>query len=292
MSDDASPIDLKSGKFPVLTSSNFTEWLDLAQTVLISRGLWEYATGEITEDDEEDRKSFRREDAKAVAFLKLAAGREQRAHLLGLTSSKDVLEKLKSVHQVSQLERVQSLLSDFHTFRVQDTIDISASRLTQLQLQIAAADQTERPSDSIKKTVLLHGLPEEYQSTVFALKAAGFARITFDDMVQRLREVETAMKSQMDPNQDQARYSNSRKNQKSSRNERNTRQPRGQSDMECYHCHKKGHMKRDCRELQGRSNHRRTSQTLQTGAQDAAWGTNYLGLYAQQAGLGKLDQQE
>ena len=180
--------------------------LDLAQTVLISRGLWEYATGEITEDDEEDKKSFRREDAKAVAFLKLAAGREQRAHLLGLTSSKDVLEKLKSVHQVSQLERVQSLLSEFHTFRVQDTIDISASRLTQLQLQIAAADQTEQPSDSIKKTVLLHGLPEEYQSTVFALKAAGFARITFDDMVQRLREVETAMKGQTDSNQDQARY--------------------------------------------------------------------------------------
>jgi hypothetical protein len=47
MSDDTSPIDLKSGKFSLLTSSNFTEWLDLAQTVLISKGLWEYATGEI-----------------------------------------------------------------------------------------------------------------------------------------------------------------------------------------------------------------------------------------------------
>ena len=100
----------------MLTSSNFTEWLDLAQTVLISRGLWEYATGEITKDDEEDKKSFRREDAKAVAFSKLAAGRAQRAHLLGLTSSEDVLEKLKSVYQVSQLERVQSLLSEFHMF--------------------------------------------------------------------------------------------------------------------------------------------------------------------------------
>jgi hypothetical protein len=107
MSDDASPIDLKSGKFPVLTSSNFTEWLDLAQTVLISKGLWEYATGETIEGSElEDKKSFRKEDAKAVAFLKLAVGREQRAHLLGLTLSKDMLEKLKSVHQVSQLERV------------------------------------------------------------------------------------------------------------------------------------------------------------------------------------------
>jgi hypothetical protein len=41
MSDDASPIDLESGKFPVLTSSNFTEWLDLAETALVSKGLWE-----------------------------------------------------------------------------------------------------------------------------------------------------------------------------------------------------------------------------------------------------------
>jgi hypothetical protein len=75
-----------------------------------------------------------------------------------------VLKKLKSVHQVSQLERVQALLSEFHIFKIQDgvSIDISASKLTQLQLQIAAVDQTERPSDSIKKTVLLHGLPDEY----------------------------------------------------------------------------------------------------------------------------------
>ena len=119
MSDDASGIDLRSGKFLVLTSSNFTDWLDLAQTVLISRSLWEYATGEITKGSTaEDKKSFRQEDAKAVAFLKLAAGREQRAHLLRLTSSKDVLEKLKSVYQVLQLERVQALLSEFHTFKV------------------------------------------------------------------------------------------------------------------------------------------------------------------------------
>jgi hypothetical protein len=83
-------------------------------------------------------------------------------------------------------------------FKIQDgeSINISASKLTQLQLQIAAADQTERPSDSIKKKVLLYGLPDEYQSAVFALKAAGLTRITFNDIVQRLREVETTMKGQ------------------------------------------------------------------------------------------------
>jgi hypothetical protein len=140
----------------VLTSSNFTEWLDLAKTVLISRGLWEYATGEITEGPgSKDKQEFRREDAKAVAFLKLAAGREQRAHLLRLTSSRDALEKLKSVHQVSQLERVQALPSEFHTFKVKDSIDLGASKLTQLQLEIASVDHDEKPSDTIKKTVLL-----------------------------------------------------------------------------------------------------------------------------------------
>lgn len=117
------------------------------------------------------------------------------------------------------------LLSEFHMFKAQDSesIDISASKLTQLQLQIAAADQTERPSDSIKKTVLLYSLPDAYQSAVFALKAAGLIRITFDDIVQRLREVETAMKGRIDyeaSDQDQARYI-SRKNAKSLQNARN-----------------------------------------------------------------------
>jgi hypothetical protein len=187
--------------------------------------------------------------------LKLAAGREQRAHLLGLTSSKEVLEKLKSVHQVSQLERVQSLLSEFYAFKVHTSIDISASKLTQLQLQIAAADQSERPSDSIKKTVLLHGLPEEYQSAVFALKVAGLARITFDDIVQRPREVETAIKGQTDSG-DQARYAEgrNRKGPQSSRNPKDSRQaPRnGSIKGSCYHGHKKGYMQKDCWDLHGK----------------------------------------
>ena len=293
MSDDASTIDLKSGKFPVLTDSNFTDWLDLAQTVLTSRGLWEYATGEISEDSEIDAKLFRREDAKAVAFLKLAAGREQRAHLLGLTSSNQVLEKLKSVHQVSQLERVQALLSDFHTFKVQDSsIDISASKLTQLQLEIAAADQTERPSDAIKKTVLLHGLPEQYQSTVFALKASGLSRITFDDTVQRLKEVEAAMKSHRDSDENLARYSSSNSHSQLRKTKTNHQPQRNQRLVECYHCHKKGHVKDECWSLHGKPHGQRLHWQNQPHTQEAAWGTCYQGMFTHQIGFGKPDLQE
>ena len=89
----------KAGSFPVLTASNFVEWLDLAEDVLLSKGLWGYVSGDETPPtDPSGRTAFQREDAKAVAFLKSAAGTEQRAHLLGIKSGKDVLDKLKAVH--------------------------------------------------------------------------------------------------------------------------------------------------------------------------------------------------
>jgi hypothetical protein len=39
------------------------------------------------------------------------------------------------------------------------------------------------PSDTTKKMILIQSLPVEYQSIVFALKAAGVSKISFDDMV-------------------------------------------------------------------------------------------------------------
>jgi hypothetical protein len=65
--------------------------------------------------------------------------------------------------------------------------------LTQLQLDIAAANQDEMPSDAMKKMILMQSLTLEYQSTVFALKAAGVSKISFDDMIQRLKETEIGL---------------------------------------------------------------------------------------------------
>jgi hypothetical protein len=91
--------EYKARRFPVLTNANFIEWLDLAEDVLLSKGLWKYASGEVPEPTDLDSKAaFLKEDAKAVAFLKSAAGSEQRAHLLGIKSSKSVLNKLKAVN--------------------------------------------------------------------------------------------------------------------------------------------------------------------------------------------------
>lgn len=165
-----------------------------------------------------------------------------------------------------------------------------------MQLEIAAADRNEKPSDTIKKTVLLHGLPDEYQSTVFALKAAGLSKITFGDMVQRLEEVETAMKGQTDSSQDLARFAG-RKGQYQSwktqnRNQGDQTSTKNRRTIEYYHCHKTGHVKNECWLLHGRQEQQRPPQQSPAMSHDAAWGTRYRSVFAHQAGYGKPEQQE
>lgn len=288
MSDGLSGLGIKTGSFPVLDSSNFVEWLDLVETVLLSRGLWDFASGDTKRPSESDKaKEFEKEDAKATAFLKMAAGKEQRAHLLGMTSSKAVLDKLRAVHQVSQQERVQRLLSQFHTFKARDNIDLSASRLTQLQLEIAAADPAEKPSDTVKKTVLLHSLPGEYQSTVFALKAAGLSKTSFDDVVQRLKEVEGALKDHENPATDGNLARVVRRNEASDQRAQNDRpRKKDRSKVECYHCHKKGHYRSECWSLQGESRQQPAEHS------NAAWGAKYQSTFAHQVGHGTPERQE
>jgi hypothetical protein len=210
MSDESflSGSEYKSGRFAVLTNANFTDWLDLAEDVLLSKGLCRYASGDVAEPTDSDGEiAFQKEDARAMAFLKSAAGTEQRPHLLGIKSSKNVLDKLRAVHQVSQQGRVQTLLSQFHGFKARGSIDLSASRLTQLPLETAAASPGEKPTDASKKSVLIQGLSKEYQSTVFALKAAGLSTMSFDNVVQRLKEVELALSNKKD-DEDMARCAN------------------------------------------------------------------------------------
>ena len=91
--------DYKIAKIPVLTISNYVEWIDLVEDILRSKNLWKYAVGE--DSPEEKTEEFLASNVKAVAFLKSAVGREQRAYLLDLWSSKHVLEKLKVVYEVS-----------------------------------------------------------------------------------------------------------------------------------------------------------------------------------------------
>jgi len=277
----------KAGGVPALEAdgSNFVEWMDLVKTVLLSKGLWDYAAGDILKPSTRDAaKEFDKEDAKAAAYLKIAAGKQQWPHLLGLISSKDVLDKLTTVRQGSLEERLPVLQTQFYRFKALATIDLSASKLTQLQLEIATVDQSEMPSDATKKMILLHSLPEGYRSTVCALKAAGLSKIGFDDIVQRLKETEVSINGDTlsEDDLDLARMARgsgyARKGGKDKR------------DAECFYCHKKGHFKRDCWALNGKPD---KQQQLQGATEHvaAAWGARYQAAFTYQKAVGQPERQ-
>ncbi|KYG39728.1 hypothetical protein M433DRAFT_161341 [Acidomyces richmondensis BFW] len=110
MSEIGSIDDIKTERFPILTKDNYREWIDLVEDALTSKGLWKYAIGSIEEfEDSSEKEDYLRNDAKA-----------------------DILEKLKALNNGPIKERVQFLLSQFYGFKGLLTVDLSASRLTQL----------------------------------------------------------------------------------------------------------------------------------------------------------------
>jgi len=96
MSEIVSIDDIKIERFPILTKDNYRKWLDLVEDVLTSKGLWKYAIGSVGElEDGSKKEDHLKNDAKAVAFLKQAAGRDNRVHLIGIRRSKDILMEVK-----------------------------------------------------------------------------------------------------------------------------------------------------------------------------------------------------
>lgn len=58
------------------------------------------------------------------------------------------------------------------------TIDPIATMLTQLQNKIGAASKEDRPTDVVKKAMLLRYLSEDYETIVTILKLAGMSTLS------------------------------------------------------------------------------------------------------------------
>lgn len=228
-------------RLPILDSTNWVEWIDSLEDVLRGKKLWKFATGEvaITEKNED-------QDSRALAIVKSAVDREQRSFLLGIRTTQGAIEKLRSVHERPGFDRVRQLQMEFYGMTFQANVHYTASRLTHLQLEIAAANEEEKPTDSTKTAILIRCLPGSFESSIFALKAAGLGTMSFDDVVQRMTDVERQKDEgeQKLADEQLARVAATRATRPT-----NGKGYEGLRGITCHFCGKKGHKMFQCRKM-------------------------------------------
>jgi hypothetical protein len=245
--DDFIKDDKVSSRLPELTKSNWLEWSDLLKDILESKDLLSVVESTLADNATDSTKAeFKKNDAKARAIIKTAAGSSYRVHLLGLPTARACIQKLKGVCETTSEERVQSLLSTFYGMKFTTSIDTTASKLTTIQNQVKVLSKDEAPTDTAKKTILLKSLGEEYRSTVFALKAAGLSKLSFDDIVQRLKETEYGLE---ETEEVLARAVGAKYRPKESNKSKESKDSKGNSkrDTRCFYCKKPGHLISECR---------------------------------------------
>ena len=236
MSDTQMSDPFKEGRVPYLATTGFTDWWEFVKDILGYQDLLDHVNGDSKQPSlEKDARDWQKKDYKAMYILRAAVGKDARPHLLGISTSYEMLTKLRGIYQPPQTEKAHTLLKEFHNHKVTKSLDLSASKLTQLQAEIGAASEEERPSDALKKTILIEGLPSGYQSAVYALEAAGITSMSFEDIVQRLKKVEQSIEKTED-REDVARLTRGQKNEKKFKDK-------------CFGCGKPGHIRKDCQAL-------------------------------------------
>jgi len=230
----AKPADLQ---IPRLSTGNFKLWKELVVPALKGRAVWDYADGSLKEpSDETQAQIWRQNNAIAVGIIKGTLSDVQLGHVMGIDDAKEAWNILKRIHQSDDRARLKSLLAQFMRFKLTETIDEGASKLTHLQSEIGNIDPDSRPSDSIKTEALLASLGIEYEATLAGID--GNEATTYEDVVSRLRRAENRIKGEDHyVTENMARMTQSRPRNKAKNGIRKAR---------CFHCGDEGHLIRNC----------------------------------------------
>lgn len=219
--------------------TDYLVWSSLMEAVLTAKGLGQVLSvkPEGTDDD-----TWNKDDTKARAIILLSVNREIVKSIVHLRTSREIWTKLKQLHlQKSESNKIQ-LQQDFYNARMESGVKISefVSRMEYITSQLK--DFGEQISESALIAKIVSGLPTEYKHFMSAWLGTAESERTFDKLLSRLLAEEAILKE-------------TESKESVALNVRIDKTSKGKSDkkrdkknIECYHCHKKGHYKRDCRQ--------------------------------------------
>ncbi|KAJ4817458.1 polyprotein [Rhynchospora pubera] len=263
-------VNVTQSSVPLFKGENFEFWSIKMATLFKSQGLWDLVDKGTTATDAETQKK----DAKALFFLQQAVHESIFSKIAAATSANQAWTTLKTAYQGSAkvvAVKLQGLRRDFETLFMKqgETIQDFLSRASSIVNQIQACGEEVTNSTLVAK--VLRSLTPKFDHVVAAIEESkDLSTYTFDELMGSLQVHEARLKRTEERDDTRAFYTKYEASGERSYNTRgrgrgrtsqrgrggrgrgrsaeNKQQTDGQprKDVECFYCHKPGHMQAEC----------------------------------------------
>lgn len=214
--------------FPRLDATNYPVWAQRMEYLLVHRGLWAAV------EKEEHANS-----AKALALIGLHVEDAYLSTLAKCDGAHDAWETLKAVFQAKSNARKLQLRRELNSVKMSydESLAGYGGRIKDIINQLAAAGYTVADEEAVWS--MMAGLTDYYTPVVAALEVSD-ATYTIDEALAKLMPAEARRKLDFGGDTEMTARTDHGKAYFTS-NER-------KGNVECWKCHKKGHIKRYCPE--------------------------------------------
>lgn len=218
--------------------TEYTVWAALMEAVLATSNLNTVIEEAKPENADADWSS---KDKKARAILLLALSRDIVKGVVHLKTAREIWEKLRQLHERKTAANLIQIQQDFYNAKMNtgESISSYATRIESIASHMR--DFGEEVSRKSLNGKIVHGLPPEYKHFMSSWIGTPDQEQTYDNLLSRL-QAEEAIINGSEKCESIAL--------KARTNHKRTYDKTNKKDIECYYCHKKGHIKKDCRKRQ------------------------------------------
>mgnify|MGYP000992362219 CR=1 FL=1 len=221
--------------------TDYEVWSTLVEAVLVAKGL----DSTITEEGDAGDAKWLQKDKSARALILLALEPEMVKLVLSCSTAKQVWERLKTVHSQKSESCKMLLQKEFYDVKMEPGTKMSeyVAKIEFIARRLRDIGVTLDDDTVISKIV--SGLAQDYKHFMSNWMSTPKEERTYVNLLPRLLAEET-IHSAAEPTSSSAMKmeASDRKNMPGKH-----RGQKKKKSIECYHCHKKGHMKRDCKQL-------------------------------------------